>query len=419
MPRHSYFGLLAVVLFLSPSPASSGTYEVVGDAIEYNGQEIQLFGVNWFGAETTTYVAHGLWSRGYQEMSQQIHDLGFNAVRLPFCPTTLQNVVPTSIDYSKNGALQGLGSLEVLDTIISDLDSKGIYILLDHHRPDCNEYTLGYSEEDWIDDLVFVASRYASIEHFVGIDLKNEPHGTATWGSGNAATDWDGAVKRAANAILAENPDILIFVEGIQENSTCSSNIDHWWGGNLEPQNCAPLDVPDNKLVFSPHAYGPDVYPQSYFSDSNFPDNMPSIWTQHFGFLADQGRAVAPGEFGGRYGHGGEAGDILWQNELIDYFIDKRICNFFYWSWNPNSGDTGGILQDDWSTVWQDKVDNLSRLMSVCTEDLENPVGVPALAPLASAALLTFLLILGLLEVQAHQPSQPSGGESKGQSGGG
>ena len=25
--------------------------------------------------------------------------------------------------------------------------------------------------------------------------------------------------------------------------------------------------------------------------------------------------------------------------------------SFTFWSWNPNSGDTGGILNDDWTTV--------------------------------------------------------------------
>ena len=29
--------------------------------------------------------------------------------------------------------------------------------------------------------------------------------------------------------------------------------------------------------------------------------------------------------------------------------------SFTYWSWNPNSGDTGGIAHDDWTTVNQAK----------------------------------------------------------------
>lgn len=117
----------------------------------------------------------------------------------------------------------------------------------------------------------------------------------------------------------------------------------------------------------SPHVYGPDVFRQSYFDDPNFPDNMPLIWETHFGYLTLEDYTIAIGEFGGKYGHlGGDPDDVIWQNSIIDYFIDKGICNFFYWSWNPNSGDTGGILQDDWINIWEDKYDNLKRLMDVC-----------------------------------------------------
>ena len=398
MARQLCLALVIAALLALPPVASAASYRVFEGTIPRDGQPIQLFGVAWFGAETQDHVPHGLWSRNYQDMSEQIALVGFNAVRMPFCPDTLQNVAPSSIDYSKNAALQGLGSLEILDLIVAELDANSIYILFDHHRPDCDGiselwYLPGYSEQDWIDDLVFVASRYAHLEHFVGIDLKNEPHGAATWGTGNPATDWDGAAARAAAAVLAANSDILVFVEGIQENPTCSSSFEHWWGGNLEPQACAPLDIPANKLVFSPHVYGPDVFQQPYFSAPDFPDNLPNIWNQHFGFLADQGRVLAPGEFGGRYGHGGQASDVAWQNELVDYFIEKRICSFFYWSWNPNSSDTGGILQDDWITVWQDKLDNLARLTTVCEQDLAGPPAAPALSAPARVLLAGLLFI--------------------------
>jgi len=393
--------VLALAALFLPSPGVGATYTVNGGVIERDGQEIQLFGVNWFGAETQDHVPHGLWTRNYAEMAQQIRDVGFNAVRLGFCPETLQNVAPNSINYFANPSLVGLGSLEIYDEVVAELDRNGLYILLDHHRPDCDAiselwYLPGYSEAQWIADLVMLASRYAGVEHFVGIDLKNEPHGAATWGVGNPATDWNAAAERAAAAVLAVNPDILVFVEGIQENPVCSSSVSHWWGGNLEPENCAPLSIAADKLVFSPHVYGPDVFFQSYFSAVDFPDNLPAIWDLHFGFLADGGRVVAPGEFGGRYGHGGAPEDVAWQDALVDYFIDKRICNFFYWSWNPNSSDTGGILQDDWNTVWQDKVDNLGRLMSACTADLSGPPMVPALGPLARGLLVGLLLVLSV-----------------------
>src|SRR5262249_25040962 len=34
----------------------------------------------------------------------------------------------------------------------------------------------------------------------------------------------------------------------------------------------------------------------------------------------------------------------------------KLGISWTWWSWNPNSGDTGGILNDDWTTVNQAKV---------------------------------------------------------------
>ena len=31
------------------------------------------------------------------------------------------------------------------------------------------------------------------------------------------------------------------------------------------------------KLVYSPHVYGPSVYQQHYFDDQRFPANMPEV----------------------------------------------------------------------------------------------------------------------------------------------
>jgi endoglucanase len=371
----SSVGLLIGVVWLSqglyfdqPLHAQTSGYTVEGNIIrDPQGQPIQLHGINWFGFETQEHVVHGLWARNWQSMIVQMKELGFNAIRVPFCPATLQASSVSSINYGLNPDLAGKNSLEILDLFLTELDAQGFYILLDHHRPDCNAiselwYTGTYSEAQWIADLVFVAQRYSHLPHFFGIDLKNEPHGPATWGTGNAATDWNSAAERAGNAVLAVNPNLVIFVEGIGENPTCSSNINHWWGGNIEPFECAPiqLNIP-GKVVLSPHVYGPDVYNQPYFQAGNFPANLPAIWEQHFGRFATN-NAVVIGEFGGRYGHGGDAKDKIWQDTLVDYLIDKGMRSGFYWSWNPNSGDTGGILQDDWTSVWDDKVQLLHRL---------------------------------------------------------
>lgn len=343
-------------------------------------QVVVLRGVNWFGFETGDHVVHGLWARPWKSMIGQMKNLGFNAVRIPVCPASLYGASVSSINYGQNPDLVGKNSLEILDLVMNEFNKQGFYILLDHHSPDCSAIselwtTSVYTEANWINDLVFMANRYKALPKFLGIDLKNEPHGMATWGANNPLTDWNKAAERASAAVLAANPNLLVFVEGIQESNACSGKIAHWWGGNLEPLKCTPLNIPANKLVLSPHVYGPDVSMQTYFNAATFPNNMPAIWNAHFGQFVTAGYAVAIGEFGGKYGHGGNAKDKVWQNAFVKYMLNKKITNSFYWSWNPNSGDTGGILQNDWTTPWNDKVDlllTLWRKKSVCSDGLDN-----------------------------------------------
>src|SRR5258708_5350541 len=63
------------------------------------------------------------------------------------------------------------------------------------------------------------------------------------------------------------------------------------------------------------------------------------------------------GEFGGS-SMGGDA-EGVWQRTLVN-FLKTNNMSYTYWSWNPDSGDTGGILEYDWKTVNQSKMDVLS-----------------------------------------------------------
>ena len=43
-------------------------------------------------------------------------------------------------------------------------------------------------------------------------------------------------------------------------------------------------------------------------------------------------------------------------NGTVDIPAGTEDMSWTFWSWNPNSGDTGGILADDWTTINQNKI---------------------------------------------------------------
>lgn len=65
-------------------------------------------------------------------------------------------------------------------------------------------------------------------------DLKNEPHGCASWGDGVLRTDWRLAAERLGAAVLEVNPHLLVFVEGVERNATVQPKESCWWGGHIQ-----------------------------------------------------------------------------------------------------------------------------------------------------------------------------------------
>ncbi|KAH7673261.1 cellulase (glycosyl hydrolase family 5) subfamily protein, partial [Aphelenchoides avenae] len=227
----------------------------------------------------------------------------------------------------------------------------------------CLRYDSTYTEavviQLWQKLLALVGNKW----NVFAIDLKNEPHGQATWGYGNNATDWNTAAERMIRA-LAPSFKGLFFVEGVDANAVGSSTDAHFWGENLEGVRTKPIDTGDaalnKRVVYANHVYGPDVYNQPYFNTGNFPRNMAKIWTTHFGFAEKlTGTPIVLGEWGGHYAAGTK--DDTWANALSEYLIANCLSDTFYWCLNPNGGDTGGLLGDDWKTVNVRKLELLRK----------------------------------------------------------
>ncbi len=354
----------------SPSPvnaASPSTIQLPLSAqgskiVDATGRSILLRGVNWFGIETQLHAPDGLSSRDYKEMLAQIKSLGYNLIRLPFSVQSLRagDVNGINFQLGSNQELQGKSPLEVMDAVIQEASRQGIMILLDSHRLNDQRipelwYGDGFTEADWIDTWKMLATRYKNQANIIGADLKNEPHGRASWGTNDESTDWRLAAERAGNAILAINPNWLIVVEGVEKNVPGQKLAYHWMGANLEGVERFPVRLSkSNKLVYSPHEYGAGVYNQPWFNEPTFPKNLYSRWETGWNYIATKGIApILIGEFGGRQVDSSSK-EGIWQRQLVD-FIGQKNLSFAYWSWNPNSADTGGILQDDWQTVHADK----------------------------------------------------------------
>ncbi len=194
-----------------------------------------------------------------------------------------------------------------------------------------------------------LATRYGDDPTVIGADLHNEPY-NGVWGGGGA-NDWAAAAERAGNAIGDVNPNWLIFVEGVGSYQ----GQPYWWGGNLMGVRDRPVELDvANKLVYSPHDYPNSVYAQPWFQGPDFPANLPAKFDQMWGYIFKEG--IAPiyiGEFGTGLTDPKDApwfeaitsylsGDLD-NNGTSDLAAGQKGASWTFWSWNPNSGDTGGI----------------------------------------------------------------------------
>ncbi|MEJ3743495.1 cellulase family glycosylhydrolase [Actinomycetes bacterium KLBMP 9797] len=348
--------------------------------VDSTGTTVRLTGINWFGMETDNKTFHGLWSSNpWRSQLDTMARLGYNTLRIPFSNDALKSdAVATSVNTAVNPDLVGLSPLAILDKVIEYSGSKGMRVILDRHRPTSAGqsalwYTPAVSEATWIADWRMLAQRYAGNTTVIGADLHNEPHADGTnpnatgacWGCGDVNRDWRLAAERAGNAILAVQPNWLIFVEGVSCPSGGNSNVwdgdptnDEscgWWGGNLSKAGEFPVRLNvANRLVYSPHEYATSVYHQDWFDEPDYPANMPALWDGFWGYLYKQNIApIMMGEFGSTLAN---PIDKVWLQELMKYTgtgVDGM--SFTYWSWNPNSGDTGGIALDDWTNINTEK----------------------------------------------------------------
>ncbi|MGI5472299.1 glycoside hydrolase family 5 protein [Streptomyces sp. CA-132043] len=347
--------------------------------VDENGKEVWLTGTNWFGFNTTERVFHGLWSANIETLTRQMSERGLNLIRVPISTQLLLEwragkAAPSSaVNTYANPELEGMTTLEVFDHWLALCKKYGLKVMLDVHSAEADNaghiYPVWWkgaiTSEDFYTAWEWAAERYKDDDTVLAMDVKNEPHGKpaesprAKWDGSTDQDNWKHACETAGNRMLAVNPHLLVLCEGTEiyprdgENWASTNAQDYfssWWGGNLRGAADHPVDLGEqqDQLVYSPHDYGPSVYQQPWFQgDWNKQTLTEDVWRPNWFFLQESGTApLLVGEWGGRL-DGGD--NQKWMTALRDFIAENRIHQTF-WCLNPDSGDTGGLLLDDWKT---------------------------------------------------------------------
>ncbi len=363
--------------------------------VDMNGTEVWLTGVNWFGYNTGTNIFDGVWNCSLKESIEGIADHGFNLLRIPMSAELLlqwKNGEYPQANYNQayNSELNSLNSLEIFDYVLLLCEANGIKVMIDIHtvKTDASghNYPLWYREdmttEDFIEALTWLADRYKNNDTIIAYDLKNEPHGKASeaefaiWNDSTQQNNWKMVAEEAGNAILDVNPYALIVIEGIQiypidpvgNDFTSTNDEDYyntWWGGNLMAVKDYPIDfgseARNKQIVYSPHDYGPLVYEQPWFEGGFTYDSLyQDAWYDYWLYIEEENIApILIGEWGG-FMDGGPNEE--WMTYLRQLIAEKNI-HFTFWCYNANSGDTGGLVLDDFTTWDEQKYEFVKEVL--------------------------------------------------------
>ena len=407
---------------LNPDPARN-TKGIAGDdwlttegshIVDMNGTEVWLTGCNWFGYNTGTNLFDGVWNCNLKDTLKSIADHGFNVMRVPMSAELLlqweHGEYPrANYNNAYNEELNSMNSLEIFDYVLSLCEQNGMKIIIDIHCAKTDAaghnhpvwYNGDITEDDFVEALSWCAERYKNNDTIIGYDLKNEPHGKASetphaiWNDSDSPDNWKKVAERAGNAVLDANPHALIIIEGIQiypkniqANNFVSKNDDDdyyntWWGANLMAVKDYPIDFGsperNKQIVYSPHDYGPRVYEQPWFQGGFTYDSlMEDAWYDYWLYIQEEGIApIFVGEWGGFM----EGDNLKWMEYFRQLIAEKHLHHTF-WCFNANSGDTGGLVKDDFKT-WDEEKYNFVKEVLWQTEEGEF-IGLDHAVPLGA-----------------------------------
>ncbi|HVW26901.1 MAG TPA: cellulase family glycosylhydrolase [Polyangiaceae bacterium] len=341
--------------------------------LDPSGNPFRIKAVSWYGLEGNNFAPLGLYQLSLDDILSAVHSLGFNTLRMTWSSEMLHTTnKPGSINQNVNPDLFQLTTpLAILDEVVDHAARYDLKIILSRHQSSAGHqdalwWNSDYSPDQFIADWVTLAAHYNGNPTVIGCDLQNDLRGDATWGDGNADTDWKAAAEAAGNAILTRaNPAVLILVQGIEKSS---DGTYYWRGGNLKDALAHPIKLVSQKqLVYAPQDFPqtannpPDGKTPPWFTDATYPANLPGVWDANWGYLLGSS-PVLLAAFGTAYE---EDSDKTWLTAIESYIQGHAGLSYAYWALNAEPSDVNGIYMNDWTSMNPDLVKALQPILGL------------------------------------------------------
>jgi aryl-phospho-beta-D-glucosidase BglC (GH1 family) len=375
-------------------------------------------GINWFGFNNKQTMVDGLWAGGssaatdFLQMIQTIKLLGFNAVRLPFTFSDLnlrtidqstpcnqwskEDTIRRACDPYRYDALKyppqlfsyPLSSVcnkyvsngQTIDRflwVIKEFILHDFYVVIDYHPMNTENISFEVSKfvSEWTSLWAKLMNHPNYKTHIKGriiLDLLNEPDSMGiSWNPKNGKPGATELYLAAIDALYKMDSSTLFMIEGTGQ---AGYNL-NWGDGFVTDKSIIKstgIDDPNrffqnlvskpykNNVIISPHIYGPSISLNTHASTGSILFNR---LYYSFGTLYVKGYCyknacksfpLIIGEFGSKFE---DQRDLHHMNDFAKWLKTViKDYNWFYWAYNENSGDTGGIVKDNWQNIAWTKI---------------------------------------------------------------
>ncbi|KAK1993416.1 beta-1,6-galactanase [Colletotrichum falcatum] len=259
-----------------------------------SGNHVNFAGTNWPG-HGEVMIPEGLQYNSVEQVVSKIRSIGMNAIRLTYAIELVDQIYANEgqdIDL-RTAFVEGLGEangtavlaqvlaknpsfteattrLEVYDAIAAECAKQQVHILLDNHMSkgkwccssdDGNTWwgDREFITANWVRGLAYMAAHGKSWPALVAMSLRNELRQASDNPDLVAASyhwqDWYDYIRQGTDAISGANPDVLIYLSGLNYDTTVAPVVR---GTALEPGNgtFSRGDFPyAEKLVLEIHNY--------------------------------------------------------------------------------------------------------------------------------------------------------------------